>query len=59
MGWVQNTSLSHAICRPQVLPPFEEYCSNAEPSGLKRTTPEPQPPKSFEPSPLFTLLVPL
>ena len=59
VGCVQNTSLSQLICSPQVLPPLEEYCSNAEPSGLKRTTPEPTPPKSFEPSPLFTLLVPL
>ena len=30
------------------------YASNAEPSGLKRTTPEPMPPKCFLPSPLVT-----
>ena len=41
VGWVHMTRLSLVIWRPHVLPPLEEYCSMAEPSGLKRTTPLP------------------
>ena len=41
VGCVHITRLSPVISSPHVLPPFEEYCSNAEPSGLKRTTPLP------------------
>ena len=54
VGCVQKTWPSHVMSRPQVLPLREEYCSKAEPSGLKRTTPEPSGPNFFEPSPEVT-----
>jgi hypothetical protein len=41
VGCVHITRLSPVISRPHVLPPFDEYCSMAEPSGLNRTTPLP------------------
>ena len=50
VGCVQNTWPSHVMSSPQVLPPRLLYCSNALPSGLKRTTPLPSRPKFFVPS---------
>ncbi len=50
VGCVQNTWPSHVMSSPHVLPPRLLYCSNALPSGLKRTTPLPSRPKFFVPS---------
>ena len=54
VGWVQKIWPSQVVSRPQVLPLRLLYCSNAEPSGRKRTTPLPPLPKVREPSPDFT-----
>ena len=55
VGCVQNTWPFHVMSRPQVLPPRLLYCSKAEPSGLKRTTPLASRPKVCLPSGDVTL----
>ena len=59
VGLDQMISLLAVRVRPQVLPPREETCSIAEPSGRKRTTPAPMEPNAREPSPEVTLPLPL